>query len=258
MRGASSAGLVECAVGEAIDALAAPRVRSGVIELALQWARLDAIPERGPDVGEFIRGALFHAAEQTLGTSAAESIVEQLEPMATMLAEEEVSSVRPAPPCPEPSVDEDNFPEISISAPPPARPQLTSRAGHETSPAPAILTSILVASVDPRSVQEMGLALSGVASIEPVTDALSILEHLERTEMSIIVVDCRRPAVSVETLISLAPEFPEGVHIVLWRERADLESSMAAMGIPVPPDWVCCGTDASAEDVADVVKILME
>ena len=245
-------------MGEAIDALAAPRVRAVVIELALRWARLDAIPERGPQVGDFIRGALFQATEQALGASAAESILEQLEPMANMLAQQEISSVRPVAPAAAPSADEDDSPEISFSPPPDLRTRSGNRAFHETDPAPANFATILVASVDPHSVQEIGLAMSGVASIEPVTDALAILEHLERLDTSIIVIDCRRPAVSVETLISLAPELPAGVRIVLWGERYDLESRMAAMGIPIPREWVCCGPDASADDVAAVVMILMD
>lgn len=261
---ATSGGLVERAVREAVDTLAVPKVRDVVLELALRWARLDEVPERGPEVGSFIAGALFHALEQVLGDAAAESVVAQLEPMAAMLADEEISSVRPSGPALEEPAnehgeDDDEFPEIRVAVTPDlVAPQVGGRALFATDPAPAMLPTILVASVDPGGVQELGLALAGSATVEPVGDALAILEHLDRDDTSLVVVDCRRPAVSVETLITLAPELPSDARILLWGERHDLEQHMEGLGIPIPQSWVCCGPDASAEDIAAIVRILMD
>lgn len=254
MEHAPTGGLVERAVVEAIDALAVAKVRNAVLALALRWARHEVIPERGPEVGEFVSGALFAAAEQVLGQAAAESIEKQLLPVADMVAEQEVSSVRPSRP-PKPDSD---YPEVTYVAPPVVTPLVTARPAMPTTPAPAHLASVLVASVDPSGVSAMSLTLAGLATVYVVGDALEIIDELSHHEASLVVVDCRRPVVSVETLLALGPELPDDARIVLWGERQNLEQDLSGLGIELPDTWICCGPQATADDVGTVCRVLLD
>jgi len=248
---------VERAVIEAIDALATPKVRNAVLALALRWSQQPHIPERGPRVGEFVSGALFAAAEQVLGLNAAEMIEDQLMPVALMVADEEVSSVRPSRPA-GPADDDDDAPEISWVLPPVVTPP---RGGRRpvlaTDPAPAHTPIVLVASTDPNGVEQVTQVLAGVATIHVVGDALAILDELAY-ETAMVVVDLRRPVVSVETLLALGPELPSQTPIVLWGERSNLEDDLEAIGISLPSSWVCCGPQASAMDVGAVCRVLLD
>ena len=263
MQNASSGGLVGRAVVEALDALAAPKVRNAVLALALRWARAAKVPESGPEVRTFVTGALFAAAEQVLGASAAESILSQLTPIAKMVGSEEVSQVRPSrvpPPADDPEADDpDDFPELEIArdSETPSR-RRGDAALYRTGPAPESLSVVLVASVDPSGAQQVNRALAGVSRVQVVRDVLDILDELRRTDTSLVVVDCRRPVVSVETLLALGPEMPDDSQIVLWGERADLEADLHRIGSSLPDNWVCCGPDASADDVGAVCRILLD
>ncbi len=257
MHDVAKGGLIERAVVESLDALAAPKVRNAIIALAMRWARTDRIPERGPEVALFINGALFAAAEQVLGQAAAESIDVQLAPLGEMVASSEISSVRPSRPAG--PIDDDDFPEISVASPPELLRDPYARRPHfATDPAPAHDQVVLVASEDPSGVQEMSQALAGVASVEVVRDALDLLDELGRHDTSLVVVDCRRPVVSVETLLALGPELPSEARIVLWGERANLESDLSRLDSALPDTWVCCGPRASADDVGAVCRILLD
>ncbi len=250
---ATAGGPVERAVVEAIDALAVPKVRNAVIALALRWGQHPRIPERGPDVVSFFRGPLFAAAEQVLGVGAAESLEAQLAPIAEMVGSAEVSSVRPSQP------PADDFPILHISSAPPA--VITHPPGRgplfATDPAPAYVPVVAVASMDPSGLSEMSLALAGVATVHAANDALEILDELGDRRTDLVVIDCRRPVVSVETLLALGPELPPEARIVLWGERADLEQRLDMLGLELPDTWVCCGPQASAEDVGAVCRVLL-
>jgi len=91
-----------------------------------------------------------------------------------------------------------------------------------------------------------------------VYTTFEVLSNLGPTGSGLVVVDCRRPAVSVETLLALAPEMPRESRAVLWGERYDLEHHLSQLGASMPVEWVCCGPKATAEDVAAVVRILLE
>ncbi|MCB9593398.1 MAG: hypothetical protein H6719_11760 [Sandaracinaceae bacterium] len=248
---------MERAVVEAIDALAVPKVRNAVLALALRWAQHERIPERGPEVADFVRGALFAAAEQVLGQGAAESLEGQLLPVAEMVRSTEVSSVRPS--RPPGRTTPGDFPEVTY-VPPPVLSHPPAEPGplYPTDPAPERVQIVAVASMDPGGLSEMSRALVGVATVHAVRDALAILEELDQRETDLVVVDCRRPVVSVETLLALGPELPSDARIVLWGERADLEERLGVIGIELPDNWVCCGPHASAEDVGAVCRILLD
>jgi hypothetical protein len=258
---AKARGLVEQTVTEAIDAVAAPARRVAVLKLALTWARREAVPERGPEVAEFVEGPLFRAAQELLGHELAEAIRLELAPIVRMTASQEISEVRPSTPVEgyaplPPDEPEDDFPELTVEAAPEEPFEAPRRQAAVTDPAPGSLPLLLVASVDPSTLQQLGRALAGVASLEPARDALAILENLG--EGDVVVVDCHRPSVRLETLLALSPELPGEARVVLWREAADLEAQLAAFGSGLPRDWIRCGEDADADDVAAVCRVLFE
>lgn len=271
---ARAGGLVERAVVEAIDAVAAPARRAEVLRLALTWARLDVVPEDGRGVADFVEGPLYRAAEEVLGAELAASIRDQLTPLVEMVAYDEVSEVRPSTPGLRPTpLDDDDFPELTIegaandddfpvleleddAASEPAPSRLAARPLLLTDPAPGTVPTLFVASLDPTAVQELGKAMVGVAALEPVSDALAVLEGLG--EGDVVVIDCRRPSVGLGTLVALAPELPKGARVVLWRERPEQHEQLAQLGTGMPKDWICCGADAKPEDVATVCRVLLQ
>lgn len=258
--------MVERAVAEAIDALAAPPVRAKVVALALRWSRRSDIPERGPEVGEFVFGPLYRAVEQTLGMEVALAVRAELEPVAALVADTEVSSVRPSWPNlddePELVVDDDE-PELFVEEDAELEDELgggfeVRRPSFPTDPAPRReLPLVIVASADPTSVARLGAALGGVAYLEPARDALGILEGIGRQRTGVIVLDCRRPSVSAETLLAMQPELPEGSRVLMWGETPALERDLEGLGAGIPAAWIRCGSDASAEDVAAICGVLL-
>lgn len=215
--------------------MATQKIRNAVIELALRSSERTSIPERGPEVAAFVSGPLFEAAEQVLGQERAEAIQEGLQPVLAMIPNP-ISSVVPSGACPPESIED-----------------VTSSGSW---PAPAALPRVLVASASPSGIEKLGGSFAGTAEVEAVNDALEMLDELAERD-SMLIVDCRSPSVSVETLLALAPELPRDSQIVLWGERHDLEASLASFGMSMPPAWVCCGPGASADDVAAVCRILI-
>jgi hypothetical protein len=258
---ARAGGLVGRAVAEAIDAVAVRSVREKVIALALRADRRSDIPERGPEVRDFVDGALRNALETTLGADVAVSVCDELAPVVELVSEAEVSEIRPSWPALLRAEDDDD-PELTIEfeeEPLPATmpPVRAPRPLVPTNPAPRELPLLLVASSDPSSVGRLGHALGGVAFLEPVRDALSMLEAFGRGDTKLIVLDCVHPSVRAETLLAMQPELPEGARVVLWGEAPELERQLATLGDGLPDTWVLCGPNASAPDVAAVCRVLL-
>ncbi|GAB5546665.1 MAG: hypothetical protein SangKO_064250 [Sandaracinaceae bacterium] len=240
------------AVAEAVGAFAAPRMRARVLSLALRWARRPDIPEWGPDVREFVEGPLLRAAEELLGADLGAAIRDELAPMVRMIDDAERSGVRKSVPAPPAMPRMDYAPAPPVLPTPPRREQ----RNMATDPAPRSLPIVLVASDDPSAVEALSSALAGHATIEPVRDALAIMEGLGGADAAVVVMDCRRPVVRVETLLALSPELPADSRVVLWGEPRTLDQSLKMLGIGLPPSWVRCGREAREDDVAAVCRVI--
>src|SRR5690606_2747558 len=146
------AGLIERTVAEAVDAVAAPSVRKQVLALALQRARCSRIPERGPAVAAFVEGPLFRVLAHFVGEHAATTVRDELVPVAAMVADEEISEVRPSWPV-----------------------EADAAVRWDTDPAPSReLPLLVVASSSPIAVSALSAALRGAAYIEAARDALAV------------------------------------------------------------------------------------
>lgn len=115
---------------------------------------------------------------------------------------------------------------------------------------------ILVSTEDPSSISALNQALGGAATLEPVGDALAVLQGLTDGRASLLVVDCARPTVRLETLLALTPELPDGTRIVLWSEPRDLAQRLTG-GLSLPASWVCAGSSAGAEDIGAICRVLL-
>jgi hypothetical protein len=234
-------GLMRRAVNEAIDAFAAPDVRDFLINLALRRAKEKEIPDDAAPLAAFLQSALYPTLEQSLGKPAADAVRQELTKAAFMLDEKTESAMAGK-----------NERRREETKPAPA----DERAKRDTAPAPKDVPRLLIATVDPTGVQQLCTLLAGVALVEPVVDAVDILEHAT-VETPLVVLDCRSPAIRAQTLMTIQPELPEKMRIVLWGDRPSLENELRSIGAAIPPNWIRCGTDATAEDVAAVVRVLL-
>jgi hypothetical protein len=262
--------LVEQAVHEAIDAIAAREVRERVVDRALRLGQRVEIPEEGPDVLAFLRGPLHRAMAELLGDSAAAAVLEELTPMAQM-AVREGSGVRPSYPRLEIDLEELLDPSVGKSAPlsfeppPLVDPKLApreetraSREGTRTDPAPRKeLPRVLVASSDPSSVSLLSFALSGIAYVDVASDALAVLEGIElATDRPLVILDARHPTIQADTLVAMSPELPAASRVVLWSSDWELDR-LSSLGSGLPDGWVHVGLDAGADEVAAVCRVLL-
>lgn len=254
---AQAAGLIERAVREAIDAVAAPAVRDEVIELALRATGCAAFPERGPAVASFVEGPLFRALMQTLGEAAASTVRDELVGLTAMVMDEEISTVRSSWPALALDVD-DGEPELIIEMDADMDEVEEPSVPAVTAPAPRRdLPLLVVASSNPTTLSMLSVALGGAAYIEPARDALALLDGLGRNDAGLIVLDCKEPTVQVETLLAMEPELPAGLPVVLFGEPRGLERHLEATGAAMPAAWVCCGNDASIDDLAAICRVLL-
>lgn len=252
--------------------MATPEVRARVVERALRRGHRVEVPEDGPAVAEFVRGPLHAAVRERLGDGAAMAVLEELGPLAERLAGEEVSEVRPSIPWLEIDVTDllDDLPpnELELELEPPSLlPSSASssedahdaplRAAVPTHPAPRTeLPVIVVASSDPSSVSLLSFALSGLACVEVAGDVLAVLEALGRGTTPIVVLDARHPTIQADTLLAMSPELPDDSRIILWAGDWELDR-LATLGAGLPDGWVHCRLDASADDIADVCRVLL-
>jgi hypothetical protein len=135
-------------------------------------------------------------------------------------------------------------------------PVLASARSRQTDPAPeGEPPRILVASVAPTGVQQLGSALAGFATIEPVPDPLTMLEALDRCRIA--VVDCRNPSIRIETLMTMRPELPKGLRVVLWADQRIVAHHFELVGERIPRQWVCAGVTATAKEISSLCRLLL-
>jgi hypothetical protein len=245
-------GHVAHAVAEAIDAHAAPQVRNVVVRMALRAAGCGQIPERGPEATIFVRGALFQAMEELLGADTAAAIRDELAPLLGRMdveGEAEITHVRPTWPGLDASKSAPDFPIIELDEPEPEE-----RHERITAPAPGNMPIVLVASADPATVSALAGAMAGAGLVEPVRDAIVLLDALETA--SVVVLDCRYPSVRAETMIAVEPDLPRGTRVVLWGDPPSLDAQLSSIGAKVPKEWIRCGREATADDVATICRVL--
>lgn len=95
----ASGGHITQVIHEAIDAVAAPDVRARIISRALFVAGLDAIPERGPALREFVDRFLRQAVAASLGDANADHVSQCLEPIVKLVEQAAaVARTDPRPP----------------------------------------------------------------------------------------------------------------------------------------------------------------
>jgi len=275
--------LVSRAIREALEAIASPEVSQRILERALHMARRPAIPAGGEDFRTFVHQHLRKAVDFALGDETADAFVGDLQPILRMAddlddvsrvratGEESAAAARPArkrfPSLPElnlrnPKVPKAPPPGISapvLGAPPSTAPPEDDSYWIEdelvTSDGPGIPT-VLIATLDLDRTHRLGSHLTGEASVQLVGDIVELLEALQGAPRQVVVIDCMNPSIQAATIATVAPDLPEGSTVVLWGASEALYRQLESLGDHTRR-WLRCGTDATTEDVASLVAMLV-
>lgn len=250
------------AIREAIDAVAAPDVRSQILQRAQHMARLHAIPPSGEELHHFIEKSLRASMEFYLGAEAASSVMVNLEPIVMLAARlgtagaEEVSRG-------EVTRRLGRRRRNSGLATPSGSPAATGDGGdtHKYQTVPSQSGSVplvLIASANLQRRIEVEACIEGAATTQGAEDTISFLDTVKATaSMSpFIILDLVDAAVPASTLATLTGEFSDSSHVLLWG-ATDREHRELAELANLHESWLRCGAEASASDVAAIVQMVL-
>jgi len=275
--------LVTRAIREALEAIASPEVTQRIVERGLHMAGLSAIPAGGEEFRTFVTRHLKRAVDFALGDETAEAFVEDLRPILRMADDlDDVSHVRASrsdsppegavprrrlPSLPELNLRNPKVPKApppGISAPVPGAPPSTAPPEDEsywdeelpvTSESPSVPTA-LIATLDIDRIHRLGAHLMGEATVHLVGDIVELLEALHEEKRPVVVIDCMNPSIQPATIATVAPDLPEGSTVVLWGAGDALYRQLESLADHTRR-WLRCGTDATTEDVASLVAMLV-
>ncbi len=237
-------GPVARSVQEALSAVLAPDQARLVLDMALMFAQLGVVPEEASRARTFVTDSLRRALESYAGPDTAESVVEGLEPILTMMG----SHIRTrsdveltAEPAETPTPLLPPLPPLPPLAAPAAQPRL-----------------ILVSSLDRTSIQGIARQLFASARVRQIRNVFELLSAVEMNsgEAPVIVVDCSLPAVDPMTLATMLPDEVREAKVVLWgatqRQRDELEDRA-----PIARFWVPCPSTTSHDQLADLLRDIL-
>jgi hypothetical protein len=253
---------VSRAIREAIDAVAAPEVRSQILQRAQHMARVHVIPPSGDELQHFIANSLKASMEFYLGDEAASSVMKNLEPI-VLLAEK----LGPQ------GAAEVNRGEVtrrlgrhrkSSDARPGERGRTATRDEGSThrrgtvSSEQMAMPLVVIASSNVQRRLEVEACIEGAATTQGAEDTVSFLDTLRATASMnpFIIVDCVHAAVPANTLATLTHELPESSSVLLWgaSDGEHLELTELASRYE---GWLRCGAEASPSDVAAIVQMVI-
>ncbi|MBW2462244.1 MAG: hypothetical protein JRH11_11410 [Deltaproteobacteria bacterium] len=228
-------GPVARSVQEALSAVLAPDQARLVFDMALMFAQLGAVPEEASRARTFVDDSLRRAIESYVGSDAAESVVEGLEPILSMMG----SHIR-----------------MRSDEPP------TAQSGETATPLlPPVSVPIaqsrliLVSSLDRTSIQGIARQLFATARVRQIRNVFELLTAVEMNtgEAPVMVVDCSLPAVDPMTLATMLPAEIQEAKVVLWgatrRQRDELEKEA-----PIARFWVPCPSTTNHDQLAELLR----
>lgn len=284
------AGPVARSLSEAIETVVTPRVRDVVLTRALGRAAIDAVPERGPEVFEFVEGPLLAELGARIGEDVAAELLEQLRPVLVRAAlrASAIPAVRRAASSPAqafPSVrptrvssPPKSFPSIRPGpgrlTPRPSRPPLELDLGEYeadddsgffvsarsiTGPLPrAALRTVLLASTDARAATAFALLLSGRAIVRTVDSLLDVVDALEEPSdvRPTVVLDLGAPSFQLHSLIAMSPELPADPRIVVWRWTEE-HRPLIVSARPATKDWIVTAARTLEQLALEVAPVMV-
>ena len=232
-------------LGERLETVAAPHVARSILDEAQSRAGLSVLPRGGPELVDFVRGALFRQIVTTVGREAAEVVLDDLAPFLRSPSGEEITHVR-----------ERERSEVEPVALPVAPARAPVRGGahleQETSrPVGVESFYAVVASADPRRRIDFAKALGGASIVLQVEDVMDLVDLLQAaTEgVPLVVLDGSAPAVHPATVAAMLPELPSDVRVILWGFDRETERAVAALSKHAA-DWLILPGEVTPRDLA--------
>ena len=245
-------------VREAIETVATPEVRLQILHRALHMAREHEIPQSGSALHQFVDKHLRTAMAFYVGGEATDAVMQNLEPMVSYA--ERLSS---QPPSRSSRPDETRKlgrqrQDSGVAAREPDDEALLDTSKYPTvSPTGSVLPMVFVAT---RSMERFGAiaaAVGDAAAVQQIEDVVSFLDNLKATASlgPLIVIDCVEASVQPGTIATLAHELPTGSAVLIWgaseRHQQLTDLAVGSQG------WLRCDVEASPEDVASLIHMLL-
>jgi hypothetical protein len=227
-----SDGPIGRSVREALEGIVSREKAGTVLDVALMLDGRSNVPEEAATAIDFVYGPLRKALEVFVDDSAADAMIERLDPILTMIG----SHVRRR-------EDESGVRGGSTSA--------------LESSKPVEMETVLVASHDRTGIQGIARVLFGRAIVRQIGNVFDLVSALEanRRGAPVIIVDCSLPAIDPAALTSMLP-LHQDVRVILWG-ATDLHRSRLERAFPFAKSFFFVPGHTSHTDLAALVESLV-
>jgi hypothetical protein len=225
-------GPVARSVREALEGIVSHEKARIVLDVALMLDGRAHVPEEASHAIDFVYGPLRKALEVFVDDSAADALIERLDPILTMIG----SHVRRRD-------DESGVQD--------ARPRSLTPVERTE------LATVLVASHDRTGIQGIARVLFGRAFVRQVGNVFDLVSALEanRHGTPVIVVDCSLPAIDPAALTSMLP-LHQDARVILWG-ATDIQRSRLEAAFPFVRTFLCVPGHTSHTDIAALVESIV-
>ncbi len=248
-------------IREAIEAVAAPDVRLQIMHRARHMSREHEIPQSGEPLRTFVDKHLRTATAFYLGNEAAEAVMKNLEPLVSLA--QEIASRPPHRRAGQREPTQRMGRERQLSGVSPKDQLLGSDSYTDTSKYPTVqplgsaLPMVFVATSSQERCAGIKEHLQEAAAVQQIEDVVAFLDNLKATASlsPLVVIDCVEASVQPATIATLAHELPKGSGVLLWgatdHHRKLVDVATRDRG------WLRCDAEASPEDVATLIRMLL-
>ena len=247
-------------VREAIEAVATPEVRQQIMHRALQLADEHEVPTAGAALRDFVDRHLRDSSAFYLGDEAADAIMEQVEPLISLV--EEIASRTPHRRANDREPTQRVGRERQHSGVSP-KTDLPKKEQTDTSKYPrlqaqnAALPMVFVATRSQGRCEGIAETLAGRAAVQQIEDVVAFLDNLKATASlsPLLVIDCVESSVQPSTIATLAHELPRGSGVLLWgatdRHQHLVDAATRDRG------WLRCDPETPPKHVAILIEMLL-
>jgi hypothetical protein len=134
------------------------------------------------------------------------------------------------------------------------RPQQMDRMRSELDALPRVLA----ATSNPADIEALQIYLAGTAHVVPVRDLAGLLDALGEPSASqpLLLVDCQRPSVHVQSVAAIQEDLPAGSSLVVWGAD-DATWTALEQNKSQGCRWVRCSREATTDDVGSLCSMLL-
>jgi len=119
-----------------------------------------------------------------------------------------------------------------------------------------IVPAVLIATLDVDRLNRIAGHLTGDATVQLIADVVELLEAFQGVARPVVVIDCMSPSIQPATIATVAPDLPEGSAVILWGAADTLFHQVESLADSTRR-WLRCGVDATTDDVASLVAMLV-